>query len=772
MRRAHRRMLNEVAIIGPGATSSTNRDRALLQEAIQSSPLSYGDLAAVHQVLGFFDGVDALRKGDHSSFLTGVLPLVTHRWGTEGHIDGIHKDGVISNGFHLLAEQYSKLGAWAMASEFYTYATMTATFRQRQRFDRHSALTATFLTRDDDLIENFEELLSEGVDAPTTLLLSMLQRSRTGRSEEILSALSDYDSFLDTRRPGQTVGLGYLLEYLLASANEACLHDEVIRESGRWLTKLSGELGPELLGVRQHRARALLIASETPKAQAEADTVVQIAKTLETLGCSDDVWDGLRQRHSLARYVRLQAALHSRDLISVQRYLLEDHLVGRAATIIEIDHTFSLSKDAGDDDPPRDEPVSEGSKHVPAALMWSWDDVLNAHTIIETTGSATAVVEGILWLLSPHGDSIFWSVAEDNVVLAAGAISLAEESELADVLKQFHSKYTPERAEKDTETWLSQSLEADLSVADGFAELSVTTALGRLMPAILRERLLRVQQNSDRPRLTIGPSYEIPALPWPILNLVTASREARRLIEVADVGFWLSARVQDAKAANYAASVGPYPLLTVVDSLDRSGVSVHKELAEKAIAPISWQSRETGQANREYLEAVHTKRHHGVFFYRGHLHHEWAGSSATAYIEIPGRDEEERLYAAQLFGHYDSGASWFPMPARVVLSCCSSAAGYARYEALSFAAASIVGGGAVDVVATAIDVDDTPFTDAFEERLAMAVCDKAPVFHTVSEIQRAMLAEWRLFSLRGGADDLDAILRAPHPLIWAMYRNY
>jgi CHAT domain-containing protein len=131
---------------------------------------------------------------------------------------------------------------------------------------------------------------------------------------------------------------------------------------------------------------------------------------------------------------------------------------------------------------------------------------------------------------------------------------------------------------------------------------------------------------------------------------------------------------------------------------------------------------------------------------------------------------EDILSAHALF----SNAAPLPMPARVLLSACSSAgatgAGGGEWLGLT---AAVLWRGARQVIATNWPIWDTPFTTSFDHKLALRLQHDADPAVTLRELQLEALSDWR-----DSEHDLSdheenglpySARDIPFPLIWAAY---
>lgn len=157
----------------------------------------------------------------------------------------------------------------------------------------------------------------------------------------------------------------------------------------------------------------------------------------------------------------------------------------------------------------------------------------------------------------------------------------------------------------------------------------------------------------------------------------------------------------------------------------------------------------------------------GLLYYSGHAVSMGLGGDDQDALALAGND---MLSAHALF----SGAAPLPMPARVLLSACSSAGatGAGGGEWLGLAAA-VLWRGARQVIATNWPIWDTPFTADFDHQLARRLQRTGDPAAALRELQLVALAEWRA-SDHDLSDYVEdglpySVRELPFPLIWAAY---
>jgi hypothetical protein len=157
----------------------------------------------------------------------------------------------------------------------------------------------------------------------------------------------------------------------------------------------------------------------------------------------------------------------------------------------------------------------------------------------------------------------------------------------------------------------------------------------------------------------------------------------------------------------------------------------------------------------------------GLLFYSGHAVSAGEGGDDRDALALA---EGETLSAHMLF----SGRPGFAMPARVLLSACSSAgaggAGAGEWLGLS---AAFLWRGARQVVATNWAIWDTPFTGGFDRELAELLQRGGDPAVALRQLQLEALAAWRSSEhdlSQHGADGLPyGVDLIAFPVIWGAY---
>jgi hypothetical protein len=119
----------------------------------------------------------------------------------------------------------------------------------------------------------------------------------------------------------------------------------------------------------------------------------------------------------------------------------------------------------------------------------------------------------------------------------------------------------------------------------------------------------------------------------------------------------------------------------------------------------------------------------------------------------------------------DKQSPQIPLPSHAVFSCCASAglADQSGGESLGLVAASFQAG-ASKIIATAVDVPSTAFTNTWDDRLLAGLAAGTSHFVVLREEQLRALTEWR--ECVANPNDYRGAEVKPHPAIWAYYQAF
>ncbi|WP_404961359.1 CHAT domain-containing protein [Streptomyces sp. 147326] len=387
-----------------------------------------------------------------------------------------------------------------------------------------------------------------------------------------------------------------------------------------------------------------------------------------------------------------------------------------------------------------------------------------------------ALPEGVFWSTHIEDGLLFWFVARDGRPAGYGAQDLREFDRIKPVLLGLagHSQSS------ERKTWsLFPYKRGPGDFYEPFTQLRswrsaeeqiITRTIGQLLPPPLVDALRRA--GADQPlRLTISAARELTCVPWAI-TMVPGTEE--RLIEKAVLRMWTSTPTQLRRASRDSRLPpgSPVPFLLACDNPDGSLRARTADSVVNEAAALLTASGPDGPGTKDALLAALHKigpSTHGVFFYRGHGVHD----SDPAWSALP-LAEETYVQSGELFGAFDDGTPFLPMPTRVILSCCSSSTASALGGEGMGLAAGAIHSGADQVIATSLDIRDASFTEAFEDLLVRGMLDGQRTgdhADLLRRLQLRMLTEWKVFSVRGEDFDGEEI-RDPHPIIWASFQAY
>ncbi|MFJ3726695.1 CHAT domain-containing protein [Streptomyces sp. NPDC090045] len=387
-----------------------------------------------------------------------------------------------------------------------------------------------------------------------------------------------------------------------------------------------------------------------------------------------------------------------------------------------------------------------------------------------------ALPEGVFWSTHIEDGLLFWFLARDGRPAGYGVQDLREFDRIKPVLLGLagHSQSS------ERKTWsLFPYKRGPGDFYEPFTQLRswrsaeeqiITRTIGQLLPPPLVDALQRA--GADAPlRLTISAARELTCVPWAI-TMVPGTEE--RLIEKASLRMWTSTPTQLRRASRDSQPLpgSPVPFLLACDNPDGSLRERTADSVVNEAAALLTASGPDGPGTKDALLAALHKigpSTHGVFFYRGHAVHD----SDPAWSALP-LAEETYVQSGELFGAFDDGTPFLPMPTRVILSCCSSSTASAFGGEGMGLAAGAIHSGADQVIATSLDIRDASFTEAFEDLLVRGMLDGQRAgdhADLLRQLQLRMLTEWKVFSVRG--EDFDGEdIRDPHPIIWASFQAY
>ncbi|MEU7726545.1 CHAT domain-containing protein [Streptomyces sp. NPDC040724] len=387
-----------------------------------------------------------------------------------------------------------------------------------------------------------------------------------------------------------------------------------------------------------------------------------------------------------------------------------------------------------------------------------------------------ALPEGVFWSTHIEDGLLFWFLARDGRPAGYGVQDLREFDRIKPVLLGLagHSQSS------ELKTWsLFPYKRGPGDFYEPFTQLRswrsaeeqiITRTIGQLLPPPLVDALQRA--GADAPlRLTISAARELTCVPWAI-TMVPGTEE--RLIEKAALRMWTSTPTQLRRASRDSRLPpgSPVPFVLACDNPDGSLRERTADSVANEAAVLLTASGPDGPGTKDALLAALHKigpSTHGVFFYRGHAVHD----RDPAWSALP-LAEETYVQSGELFGAFDDGTPFLPMPTRVILSCCSSSTASALGGEGMGLAAGAIHSGADQVIATSLDIRDASFTEAFEDLLVRGMLDGQRAgdhADLLRQLQLRMLTEWKVFSVRG--EDFDGEdIRDPHPIIWASFQAY
>lgn len=751
----------------------------------QKDSSTWGVTGEAFALAGYLRALGDFVAGRHFEFVMGCLPFASGAYMNHNHYKSIHSEPLMSNAFFLLGMEYLRFASWKDASEYFAYSMLTASDRAQKRTAASASVIMGYRSGDQGLVDAMDNLVEDllatdpEIQAIRTLAHpAAARRFRTLSYEEIARQLGtvptdgvvryllieqscrrllDADRFADAER----------LTTVLEASTAARKYD--------WARALCKQIEARCAFSQDSEARALALAREAWK----------LSMTLRLQSCEPSLRAMVWTQYADARRIALECALRSGEPMAMAEMLEEDRFRSSVVATVEFINRDDSTGNAGTDfeaSQAKEKKLPKGEGSVPQAMLNAWGDIFRANSLASlsddveppTSADQLAVVSTVpLWFgLAQYSDSIYWTVLEYGICVESGVLDLAARPQLRDLLEEF-------RLEFGTQLPLQENIAARLPEVDiyhelqewGTAEERITCGLlGSLLPDSLVERLR--DHGKGAGYLTISVGSGLPPLPWPIFRVCVDGREVA-VVELIAVRQWLSSSVSGGLLPT-AGELEQHPLRMTIDNVTGDLVGGNLETLRTAERSYSGPHLGGDESVLDYARRMFTDHPPGVFFYRGHMHSD--ADPASAYIDIPIADgfdaDDERIFAGQLFGRLPDGTPWFPLPQRAVLSCCASAgSGLLGSESMGFVAACVVGGGALEVVGTSIDIVDSPFTAAFEDQLALVAQMPEPLVFGLHRLQRKMYGEWCTFSLRGGIAEAKSI-NYPHPLIWAMYQSY
>jgi hypothetical protein len=357
--------------------------------------------------------------------------------------------------------------------------------------------------------------------------------------------------------------------------------------------------------------------------------------------------------------------------------------------------------------------------------------------------------ERIFWALSLQGK---WS---------CGMLSLSEGTQLRQLL---HAAWEQSPMTPSTP---SQAILKGPWCSTVTDEAALSTALGHsLIPPALQAALADALFDNHPISLVVAGNL-VAMLPIPSLGFATPDRRFARLIEAAVLRVAPPAVLLDRiRTAAGAAELNPLHL-ACVDPRDNLHFSSKPPGGARRVLGGDPERRD-GPAplkNLQHELSWLTPGQPGLFYYSGHA--EGGGGDDQDALALAGDDA---LTAHNLL----SDASAPPMPARVMLSACSSAgatgAGAGEWLGLT---AGAIWRGARQVLATNWPIWDTPFTARFDHDLARRLQRAADPAAALRQAQLDALSDWQNSEHDLSEFDEDGLPyslgQLAFPLIWAAY---
>jgi hypothetical protein len=353
---------------------------------------------------------------------------------------------------------------------------------------------------------------------------------------------------------------------------------------------------------------------------------------------------------------------------------------------------------------------------------------------------------------------LFWWLFDGKEILG-GELDLTRHSETESSLARLRAAFASEEGDESP----------TFDEADSFEELELTRPLVDLIADPLLQRIRGAPPGAPL-RVTVHLAPDLRVIPWPILPVDESHGLATRLIEKAVFQY----------VPSLATQMRMEPTGPLQSGGDRGfplGCRLLGRQASYTARPEAAFGLEGLQGTR--MEAPATLEN--VMFAMRDLEPGANGLAFFACHFAPREDDpassglelsNANLQAAFLFGRDQvDKRPLVGLPSHVVLSCCSSA-GLTRTGGATFGFVSAcMHAGARHLIATAVDISDVPFTDAFDDMLMSMMLSTADHAGDLRHLQLRMLDEWRTFTLRGWRHGNNG-LGGPTPTVWAYYQAY
>lgn len=776
--------------LGVAATAESRRLREALQSLLEDADGEViAGTAADYRVLSYLQGLEHLDNQEHQDAVFSLFPVALARYVEGGHSNGIGKeDDLLANSLYLLGKEFMKYAQWELATEFFFHSILTSRNRQTARSAGLVSLVAAYNSGDPELYDGLRGQFEDAARADRSIatLLEILHSTLPGSKPRDALAAGIIWKF------GTLVGALTLDRVAAALAASGHSHEALVH-ARTGLDRLPEGPGLAWLRASLLQTCALAVEASAPdEALRYATAAWDESETQRYGNCDQLLREAVWTRYLPARSLALRTAVRLADPMLVAALLERDRLQASVVTTLEYDQPqdstgFTDPEISITSAPTNAEatlaapPKSDSS--APQAFFTAMDHAMNAMRLepperrAPETGQAPLAASAPWWFgLSRYGSTVYWTLLREGSSVSCGSIDLLKDPGLDELLLDFEEavggySLTLGGTYRDR----FRTFDANYHLAEwGTAEERIATStLGRLIPEALRVELL-IASSSNPIRLVIAAGSGFSGIPWPIIQVGKPDQDGFRLVERAQIRHWISERVDDTRRQSADPDDSSLPLLVAIDDPLGDLVGASEFLAANARRYFGARAEPIDDAKTAIRVALHDevhKEHRGLFYYRGHASSD--GNAASSALDVPNAvqsdDEDDNVIrAGEFFGRFEDDHPLFPLPSRVVLSCCSSATtSLFGGEAIGLAAACILGGGAKEVIATGCDVDDTPFTTAFDDILASVMVDPRPHDELLRGLQIRMYDEWRLFSVRGGIDTDN--VNFPHPMVWAMY---
>ena len=675
--------------------------------------------------------------------------------------------------YELLGRQYLRFGDWKMAADCYGHASI---YWNSPRNGRRTYPTVILCYLLDGSRSHAAELLAfiegDGSGPPAHFLRiarKLVNDSADLRDEVARFPLTrpmgpEVHGYLASLTASRLAGDGHLSEALdLLETTTVYLRSRRVAEG------VTAELD-------QCRASVLLGLGRYTEARELALSAWWSLDSARYLACSHTQREALWRRIAPARYVALRATVLLGEGDVLCELIENCRLQSLIAAEVEVDTAGKEKLDqigsVGDTPEPSQTPSPPKELHAGTSIFAAINDAFNSTLLLQpvlATYETMALPEGVFWSTQIENGMLFWFLAVDGQHLDHGMTDLREYQNLQPVLRALAGcsesanpkiwnlpPYRPQAGEyyepvRHLADWNSPE------------ELIMSTTFGQLMVAPLVVLLQEASRNKPL-QLTLSLARELAAVLWPIAVVPGTSD---RLIERAVTRIWTSSAIERERAVRpKPPSVGPFPLKLVCENPD--GTLRDRSTSHVAERSEMWLARDAATKDA-LLEALHEigPGTPGVFFYTGHAVHD--DDPAYSALPLAGKGS---IQAGELFGSFDNGTPFLPMPSRVILSCCSSSSNALLGGETIGLAAGVIQSGAHQVIATGVDVFDSSFTQAFDDILVEGMMRPDVDAGTLLRAtQLRMLREWKTYSLRGGINFTEDF-KDPHPIIWAAYQAY